>query len=134
MSTEMDQLMLYRLEQADESLEAADLLLINQKYRPAVNRSYYAMFYAILALLVPTKQQSSKHSWVITLFDRDFVRTGVFQKEFSEWLHEAFNLRQRADYRELFIVSREQATTQLEHAQRFVAAVKTQLTNEMLGL
>lgn len=42
----------YRLEQADESLESAQLLLDNGKYRPSVSRSYYAMFYSVLALLV----------------------------------------------------------------------------------
>ena len=85
------------------------------------------MFYAILALLVPTKQQTSKHAWVMTLFDRDFVKMGMFEKEFSEWLHDAFDLRQRTDYRELVSVSKEQAQTVLDHARLFVAGVKAQL-------
>lgn len=89
------------------------------------------MFYAILALLVPTKQQTSKHAWVMTLFDRDFVKIGIFGKEFSEWLHDAFDLRQYTDYRELVIVSAEEAQTILEHAQAFVAGVKAQLDRMM---
>jgi uncharacterized protein (UPF0332 family) len=131
MKEEMKALIVYRLEQAEESLDSAQLLLDHGKYRPSVNRSYYAMFYAILALLVPTKQQTSKHSWVITLFDRDFVRKGVFNKDFSHWLHEAFDLRQNADYRELVTVSAEQAQEILSHAWTFVVGVKNQITNMM---
>ncbi len=44
-------LMSYRLEQADESLQAAKILLDQGLTRPSVNRAYYAMFYAVLALL-----------------------------------------------------------------------------------
>jgi len=48
-------LMTYRLEQADESLKAAELLLQGKLLRPSVNRAYYAMFYAVLALLASKK-------------------------------------------------------------------------------
>ncbi len=34
------------------------------------------MFYAVLALLVPGKKETSKHSGAIALFDRDFVKQG----------------------------------------------------------
>ena len=129
MNAELKVLIAYRLEQAEESLDSAQLLFDHGKYRPSVNRSYYAMFYAMLALLVPTKQQTSKHTWVMTLFDREFVKTGGFDKDFSRWLHEAFDLRQRADYRELVTVSAEQAKETLEHAQTFVAGVKNQIAN-----
>lgn len=131
MTAEMQALINYRLEQADEALYAAQLLLEQGSYRTVVNRTYYAMFYATLALLVPTKQQTSKHAWVMTLFDRDFVKLGVFEKEFSYWLHDAFELRQRADYQELITVSFEQAKIMLEHARLFVAGVKAQMNPQL---
>jgi uncharacterized protein (UPF0332 family) len=131
MTEEIKALIRYRLEQADEALDSAQLLLERGNYRSVVNRTYYAMFYAILALLAPTKQQTSKHTWVMTLFDRDFVKLGVFEKEFSHWLHEAFDLRQLADYQELVTVSGQQAQEVLEHARLFVAGVKTQLNLQL---
>lgn len=91
-------LSLYRLEQAQESLAASKVLLDQDLIRPSVNRSYYAMFYAVLALLAARKEETSKHSGPIALFDKEFVKSGVFQKEFSRWLHDAFDLRQRSDY------------------------------------
>jgi uncharacterized protein (UPF0332 family) len=52
----------YRLEQAVESLEAAKVLLEKGLLRPSVNRSYYAMFYAVLALLTVKRKETSKHT------------------------------------------------------------------------
>jgi uncharacterized protein (UPF0332 family) len=72
-----------RLEQADEALHAAQILLEQSSLRAAVNRSYYAMFYAALALLVLRQQGTSKHAGVISLFDRDFIKPGIFHKELS---------------------------------------------------
>ncbi|GAK57586.1 putative toxin-antitoxin system, antitoxin component [Candidatus Vecturithrix granuli] len=122
MKPEIRALVTYRLEQADEALEAAHILIEHGQYRSAVNRAYYAMFYSVLSLLVVSDSQTSKHSGAISLFDRDFVKTGTFDKAFSRWLHEAFELRQESDYQELVGVSGAQAQDVLEHARLFVAA------------
>jgi uncharacterized protein (UPF0332 family) len=131
MKEDIKVLVAYRLEQADESLESAQILLDHDKYRPSINRAYYAMFYAVLALLAISQQQTSKHSGAISLFNRNFVKTGIFDKDVSRWLQEAFDLRQEADYRELAKVSVDTAKETLEHAQTFVARVKDHLKNLM---
>ncbi len=91
MSENIKALVSYRLEQAVESLDAAQVLLERRLIRPAANRAYYAMFYAILALLATKKRETSKHSGAISLFDKEFVKTGLFSKEFSRWIHDAFD-------------------------------------------
>lgn len=106
MNEHQKELIAYRLEQAEESLQSAKLLFENEKYRPAVNRSYYTMFYSVLALIVAENNSVSKHSGVISIFDRDYVKKGVFTLEMSKWIHESFDLRQRADYTEMFVVSK----------------------------
>ena len=83
MNAKGETLIRYRLEQADESLESAQLLLDNGKYRPSVSRSYYAMFYAVLALLIFEEYSSSKHSGVLSYFNQTFVKKGLFSKELS---------------------------------------------------
>jgi len=114
----------YRLEQADESLDSAQILLEHKKYRPSVSRSYYAMFYAVQALLTRKKLVTSKHSGAIAIFNREFVKTNIVDREFSRWLQEAFDLRQRADYREMFIVTNERAKGVLGNARSFVEEIK----------
>jgi len=118
----------YRMEQANEALEVARLVIAEGHYREVVNRAYYAMFYAVLALLCVGQKETAKHSGAISLFDLDYVKPGTFSKEFSHWLHEAFNLRLKSDYAPLFVVSKESAEEALGHAARFVEGVRGYLS------
>lgn len=115
----------YRLEQADESIAAASLLFQQNILRRSVNSAYYAMFYAVIALLAIKMMETSKHGGAIGLFDREFVKTGVFSKDFSRWLHRAFDLRQRCDYEAQFTISKDDAQITLDAAEKFVAKVKS---------
>ena len=90
------------------------------------------MFYAVVALLASQKQETSKHSGAISIFDKEFVKTGMFTKELSRWLHNAFDLRQRSDYAAQIQVSDEEAVQVLEEARKFVAEVKTKLIEQGL--
>jgi len=94
-------LLRYRMQQADETLHEAEILLNQSSYRGAINRAYYAMFYSVLALLATKKLGTSKHSGVISLFDREFVKTGLFPRELSRSLRVAFDRRQTHDYGEV---------------------------------
>ena len=87
-----------RLDQATEAVSAAELNLANGFERSAVNRAYYAMFYAVLALLAASQTETSRHSAAIAQFDQAYVKPALLRKEFSRWLHEAFPHRQAADY------------------------------------
>jgi len=124
---ERSALIVYRLEQADESLGAAHLLLREKTLRSCINRAYYAMFYCVLALLASQDLKSRKHTGAIDLFDRQFVKTSEFEKSFSRWLHEAFDLRGRSDYLEMFEISDNRARGIVEQAEKFVAATRDYL-------
>jgi len=82
-------LVLYRLENAREKLDAAKDLLDNKHYKDSVSRSYYAIFTAARALLATKKLDSAKHSGVISLFNQHFVKNGLICKEASKWLERA---------------------------------------------
>jgi uncharacterized protein (UPF0332 family) len=116
-----------RMEQANEALEAAKLLLRANMCRQAAGRAYYAMFYAVTALLALRQLGTSKHAGALALFDREFVKKGAFEQEHSRSLHELFDLRQRADYRDLFEVSHERAESAVVAAQEFVEQVREYL-------
>lgn len=95
--------------------------------RPSVNRAYYARFYGVLALVSVEGRAPAKHSGAVAIFDSEFVKTELFGRDMSRWLHEAFDLRQRTDYRELFSVSEERTQATLRHAEQLVFAVKAYL-------
>ena len=118
----------YRLEQAGESLDEAKFLLTGEKSpRSIINRAYYAMFYAILALLIYEPYSSSKHSGVLGYFNRRFIKEGVFNREMGRWVNKAFELRQRGDCREYFEVTRDQSADLMVKAGQFISIVRTHL-------
>lgn len=120
MTDDILKLIEYRFSQAEETMTAAKELLANGHYKDAVNRSYYAMFYCGLGLLAGKKLGSSKHSGVLSLFSRHFVKTGMFPAESARHLREAFELRQRCDYREFVEIEREQVEEVLRNAEKFI--------------
>jgi len=87
------------------------------------------MFYAVLALLATKQLGTSKHQGVLSLFDREFVRTGVFDRTLSAWLHTAFDMRLTADYTELVTIPQNEVRKNLQQAETFVSLVKTYLNN-----
>lgn len=89
----------YRLEQADQALSDAEFLLEAQRFRAATNRLYYACFYSATAALLTKDLQFSKHSALVTFFDKTFIKTGILALEHSRTLHLAFNERQEDDYK-----------------------------------
>lgn len=117
-------LCLYRLQQADEALAEMELLKNANHYRGAINRAYYAMFYAIQSLLIINKVKVSKHTGVIAFFDREFVKPGIIDKEFSKWLHRLFDLRQDADYGDMFEPTEDQCMQAAEQAKEFVTCIR----------
>jgi uncharacterized protein (UPF0332 family) len=120
----LNELIQGRLEQARICIEDARLLATTGRGGlSAVNRAYYAMFYAALALLQRIGKASSKHSGVIGIFDREFVKTGIFPKKYSMDFHEAFELRQATDYKSLQPISSEQVWDIIQKAESFVAEV-----------
>jgi len=120
----------YRLEQAQTALADARFLADgNRSPQSIVNRSYYAMFYATLALLQNIGKVPSKHAGVISLFDTEFVGKDIFPKGLSKSFHKAFEMRQIADYKIIESVSTEKARESLARASSFVEAVEKYLRN-----
>jgi uncharacterized protein (UPF0332 family) len=124
---QLEALLRYRMEQAQDTLREAEILLGESALRGTINRAYYAMFYALLALLATRRLGTSKHSGVISLFDREFVKTGLFPRELSRALHLAFDRRQTHDYGEMVPITRQVAEETLSDAKTFVAALESYL-------
>ena len=117
----------YRLEQSEETLREAEILLNETALRGTINRAYYAMFYAVLALLATKQIGTSKHSAIIASFDREYVKTGTFPREMSRSLHLAFDRRQTHDYGEIIEIDRQVAEEALAGARTFVRSVEDYL-------
>ena len=93
----------------------------------SVNRSYYAMFTAARALLALEEKDSSKHTGVISLFNRWVVKPGNFPKDVSRFLLKAKDLREDADYGDFVKITEEDARIQYERASKFCEEAKKRL-------
>jgi uncharacterized protein (UPF0332 family) len=93
-----DDLIKYRLEQARDAIDVVDLLIRNDKLSTAINRIYYGMFYSLLALALQFNFETSKHQQLIGWFNKEFIRTGLIEKEFGRILRDAFENRTSGDY------------------------------------
>lgn len=113
------ELVKHRLEMSLERLEAAKILFESASYKDSIGRSYYAIFTAVRALLAVDGIDFSKHAGVIAYFQREYVKTGIFEKKFSRYLSQAFQIRNNTDYADFFIVSINDAKEQLERAEEF---------------
>ena len=114
----------YRLKQAEESVDEADYLLSGGKSpRSIINRAYYGMFYAVLPLLIFEPFASSKHAGILSYFNKRFIKEGIFPEELGRSINNAFELRQRGDYREYVELSYEQISPFIKKAREFIAQV-----------
>lgn len=125
--TDRETLSRYRLEQAEETLADARMMLAGgASARSVVNRSYYAMFYAVLALLLHenVEHTTSRHSGIISIFDKAFVHTGKLGREYSRMLHRVFESRQEADYKEFVEITAQDAARWVRVAEEFMVGIK----------
>ncbi len=128
---ELNALIKYRLEEASESLEEAEILLKENKLRGAMNRVYYSMFYSALALLASRQLSASKHSGVISVFHKEFVKSGLFPKEVAKFLDVAFDLRNKSDYRDFVLPEKDRIVELIDEAKQFLLQTEKILTKSM---
>lgn len=121
----------YRMNTANETLETAELLFENHKYKDSVNRSYYAIFHAMQAVLALEGVDYKKHSGVIAHFREKYIKTGIFPKELSVIIGQASLVRDQSDYEDFFLVSGDEAKKQLEDAKRFCKRIGDYLHTQM---
>jgi len=92
----------YRIETAYKTYEAAKVLADNGFWNSAVNRLYYALFYAVNALLVFSEIPTKSHSATKSQFSMHFIKTGRLDKRYGRLLSQLFDWRQKGDYENVF--------------------------------
>ena len=120
----MDDLIKYRLDAANEKLTSAKLLLDAKLYKDSVGRAYYAIFSAVRAILAIRQIDFSKHAGVIAYFQKEFIKTEVFDKKYSKYLQQAFQIRNSCDYDDFFIVSKQDAEEQYIRATEMLTVIE----------
>jgi uncharacterized protein (UPF0332 family) len=122
----------YRLEKAKEDLKAAQILLKEGLFSQTLNRSYYSIFHAVRALFALDEFETHKHSGLISYFNKNYVMEGIFEKEYSKILTQAEWVRNKSDYRDFYIVSKDSAEKQVENAGKFIQRMEDHIKDRLL--
>jgi uncharacterized protein (UPF0332 family) len=117
----------YRFSRAKEVLHDAETLLKEKSFASSVNRSYYAIFHALRAVTALDGFDASKHSGVIAYINREYVKTGIFDKRLSKILDTAFRLREKADYDDFILISLDAAEEQILKAKEVINMIEPYL-------
>ena len=92
----------YRIQRANESIQEVETHIKNEYWNTAINRMYYACYYAVGALLVKHGIETSSHSGTRQKFGQLFVKTGKIDKYLAKHYTELFEKRQKGDYNDFY--------------------------------
>ncbi len=112
------------LGKADEALASAELELDTGHAGFAVNRLYYACFYAVTALLLADGKQFSRHSAVRAEFNRLYIKTGRVEKKWGRFYYDLFEDRQEGDYLPTTTFEADDVSAKLQKAGQFVRVLR----------
>lgn len=110
----------YRLERAYATMKEAALLAEKEYYNAAVNRLYYACYYATEALLLKHKIEAKSHAGVKAMLGLHFVSKGLIPITIGKILSTLYEKRQSGDYDDFIYCDKEMTEDLTIQAQTFI--------------
>lgn len=110
----------YWWSKAEECLASAHLEFKAGALSFAMNRLYYAAFYAVSALLMESDMSLRKHSGVRAAFHQHFVKTGVLDRKWGKLYDQLFEDRQEGDYVVFVTFEPDYVASQLTQCSQFL--------------
>lgn len=106
---ERDSIISYRTERALSTLQESKIVMEAGLWNLAVNRFYYSIFYAALALLQSEGISTTTHKGVWSMIHLHYVKTGKLSKEDGSLMGKLFTMRHTGDYDDIFDWNEEDA-------------------------
>lgn len=120
----------YRLNKAKETLETARMIFNDGKdFTSANNRAYYAIFYAIRAVLAIEEIDFKRHKDVLAYFNKEYVNKEKFPKMIGRKISQAQRIREDSDYDDDYEPSLEKTEQQINTAQELIDLVEEYVDN-----
>ncbi|HEV7346778.1 HEPN domain-containing protein [Telluribacter sp.] len=114
----------YRIRRARETFGEVSILIENRLWNTAVNRLYYACYYAVIALLIRNEISVNTHAGVRQMFGLHFVKTGIIDNELGKFYSNIFTTRQSADYEDYLDFSEEDVLDLLKPADELIQKIE----------
>lgn len=113
----------YRLSRAAETLKEAEYNAAGKYFNTAVNRLYYACYYAASALMLAYGLAASTHKGVKSMLGLNFITTGKLDRRYGRIYQQLFENRQSGDYEDFIFCDLELYEQLYPQAVDFVSAV-----------
>jgi uncharacterized protein (UPF0332 family) len=123
MPVDINELIKHRIIRASETLDEARLAIENNRLHLAANRIYYSTFYIVSALALRKGFKTSKHSQLLSWFNKEFVKKDLIDKNLGKFYLDAFEMRQEGDYDDFINFELKYIEGKLEQAKDFVERV-----------
>jgi len=114
----------YRLNRARETIREVDVLIKNRFWNTAVNRMYYACFYAVSALMFKNEIHVLSHSGLRLKFGQLYVKTGKISKELGKHYSDLFEKRTKGDYNDFFDFDEDTVLSLYEPSKRLINKIE----------
>ena len=115
------------IERAEKITEQFETLREQQYWDTLVNRMYYAVFHAVSALLIHNGIQVHTHRGALNVFNKEFVRTGVFTIEEGHLFSKLEGLRERGDYNCFVDATEEEVMPLVEPLKMLIEKIKQEI-------
>ena len=122
------------MERSRRTLRTARLVFKDEDYASAVNRAYYAIFYAANAALAAQNVERHKHSGVISEFRLRFIKTGLIEREYGALYGDTMDARHDSDYDFVTETERERAESAIAESEQFVSRIERFLWEQGYGV
>jgi uncharacterized protein (UPF0332 family) len=106
-----------------DSLKVARDLHKQGYYNDSASKSYYAVFHALQAILLTTNMSFSKHSAVLSAFNKEFIYNDIFPRDFYKKIIRLFKDRQIGDYEYEKVIEAESSREDVDDAERIINAI-----------
>lgn len=120
----------YRMDRADEAIEEAALMSERGHYNAAVNRLYYACFYAVQALLLKHHITATTHAGIKAMLGLHFVSKGVISIEHGKTFNTLFEKRHSSDYEAFAYCDKALVDDLTPLAEAFISQIKELLNQD----
>jgi len=114
----------YRIERAKETILEVKTHIGNKFWNTAINRMYYACFYAVSAVLAKDQIDVSSHSGVRQKFGEYFVKTARIDRNLAKHFTELSEKRNKGDYNDFFDYDEETVLRLYPVSQQFINAIE----------
>ena len=119
------------IQMAEEALQAATSMLNQELFRSAIDRAYYCMHDAAVAVLADKGVRPPKsHSGLVSVFGLEIAKPGMIGSEFGTMLSQARKARMDSTYDPYSKATQEGAAKLVQNAQRFLDAAKALLKTD----